>query len=63
MSEDECDLATRHFINWYISEQVEEEANVRAVIAKLKMFGEDKSSIFHLDQELSKREYKAHSYK
>ena len=63
MSEDECDLATRHFINWYISEQVEEEANVRAVIAKLKMFGEDKSSIFHLDKELSKREYKAHSYK
>lgn len=63
MSEDECDLATRHFINWYISEQVEEEANVRAVIAKLKMFGEDKSSIFHLDHELSEREYKPHSYK
>lgn len=63
MSEDECDLATRHFINWYISEQVEEEANVRAVIAKLKMFGEDKSAIFHLDHELSERKYKPHSYK
>ena len=32
MSHEECDLATRHFINWYISEQVEEEANARDVI-------------------------------
>ena len=63
MSEDECDLATRHFINWYISEQVEEEANARDVITKLKMFGDEKSSLFHLDQKLGKREYKAHSYK
>lgn len=63
LSEDECDLATRHFINWYISEQVEEEANARDVITKLKMFGDDKASLYHLDQDLGKREYKAHSYK
>lgn len=63
LSEEECDLATRHFINWYISEQVEEEAHTRDVIAKLKMFGDEKSALFHLDQELSKREYKSHSYK
>lgn len=62
MSEDECDLATRHFINWYISEQVEEEANARDVITKLKMFGDDKASLYHLDQDLGKREYKLHSY-
>ncbi len=63
MSEDECDLATRHFINWYISEQVEEEANARDVITKLKMFGNDKASLYHIDCDLGKREYKAHSYK
>lgn len=34
MSDDECDLATREFIDWYISEQVEEEANARNVIKK-----------------------------
>lgn len=62
MSEDECDLATRHFINWYISEQVEEEANARDIINKLKMFGDDKSTLYHLDQDLLKREYKPHSY-
>ena len=63
LSEDECDLATRHFINWYISEQVEEEANARDIITKLKMFGDEKASLYHLDQELGKREYKVHSYK
>lgn len=62
MSEDECDLATRHFINWYISEQVEEEANARDVITKLKMFGDDKASLYHLDQDLAKREYTPHSF-
>lgn len=63
MSEDECDLATRHFINWYISEQVEEEANARDVIDKLKIFGDEKSALYHLDKELSERKYKEHSYK
>lgn len=63
MSDDECDLATRHFINWYISEQVEEEANARDIITKLKMFGNEKASLYHLDQDLGKREYIAHSYK
>ena len=62
MSEDECDLATRHFINWYISEQVEEEAHTRDVITKLKMFGDEKASLYHLDRDLAQRKYKAHSY-
>lgn len=63
MSDDECDLATRQFIDWYISEQIEEEANALNVIKKLKMFGDDKSSLYHVDKELSKREYKAHKYR
>lgn len=63
MSEDECDLATRHFINWYISEQVEEEANARDIIDKLKMFCEDKSILYHIDKELAQRQYQAHFYK
>ncbi len=62
MTDEECDLATRHFINWYISEQVEEEANVDDIIKKLEMFGEEKSILYHLDKELREREYKPHSY-
>lgn len=62
MTEDECDLATRNFINWYIAEQVEEEANAWDIITKLKMFGEDKSALFLYDQELGQREYQQHNY-
>ena len=39
LSENECDRATRHFIDWYIKEQVEEEAQVLDVIKMIKMFG------------------------
>ena len=63
MSDEECDLATRHFINWYISEQVEEEANARDVIDRLKLFGDECTVLYHLDQELKQRQYIQHSYK
>ena len=63
MSDDECDLASRNFIDWYIAEQVEEERNAYEVILKLKMFGDDKSSLYHLDKDLQERTYKSHSYK
>lgn len=62
LSEDECDMATRHFINWYISEQVEEEANVLDVIKMIKMFGTEGQILYHLDKELMAREYKPHKY-
>ena len=62
MSEDECDMATRNFIEWYIAEQVEEEATVFEIIKKLQMFGSDKTILYHLDKELAQREYKQHKY-
>lgn len=62
MTDEECDLATRYFINWYISEQVEEEANVDDVIKKLEMFGDEKAALYHLDKELLARTYKQHTY-
>lgn len=62
MSDEDCDFATRYFINWYISEQVEEEANVDDVIKKLEMFGDEKAALYHLDKELMTRAYKQHTY-
>jgi len=62
MSEDTCDRATRNFIDWYISEQVEEEAQVLDIIKKIKIFGTDCSILYHLDKELMHREYKPHTY-
>ena len=63
LTDDECDLATRNFIDWYIAEQVEEEASVRDVITKLNMFGEEKASLYVLHKEFKERKYNAHSYK
>lgn len=57
LSEGECDLATRNFIDWYLKEQMEEEASVLRVISKLKAFGAEKSALYLIDRELSKREY------
>lgn len=57
MSEGECDLATRNFIDWYLKEQIEEEATVSRIIAKLKAFGAEKSALYLIDRELSSREY------
>ena len=62
LSEDECDRATRHFIDWYISEQVEEEAQVLDVIKMIKMFGTETCILYHIDKELLQREYKPLTY-
>ena len=52
---DERDHATNIFLQWFVSEQVEEEATVTAIVHKLKMIGSDASSLFTLDQELGLR--------
>ncbi len=52
---DERDHASGGFLQWFIAEQVEEEANVGAVVDKLKLIGSDTSGLFVLDQELAKR--------
>ena len=37
---DERDYATQTFLQWYVTEQVEEEANVGDILAPLKMVGD-----------------------
>jgi len=51
----EKDNATYNFLQWFISEQVEEEASVDAVLQKLKMIGDFGPGTFMIDQELGKR--------
>lgn len=57
LTEGECDLATRNFIDGYLREQIEEEAQVSKIIARLKTFGAEKSALYLIDRELQKREY------
>lgn len=52
---DERDHATNIFLQWFVSEQVEEEASAGAVVDKFKLIGDDKSGLFAIDQELGTR--------
>ncbi len=49
------DHAAKAFLNWFIIEQVEEEATVGEIVARLRLIGDDSSGLFLLDSELSKR--------
>jgi len=51
----EKDHASNNFLQWFVSEQVEEEASVDAVVQKLKLIGGDGGGLFLIDQELAQR--------
>jgi len=51
----ESDHATRIFLQWFITEQVEEEENDREIIGKLKLIGDNGYGLLMLDNELSAR--------
>ena len=52
----EKDYATQRRLDWFISEQVEEEGNAMAIVGKLEMIG-GTQGIFMLDKELSARTF------
>lgn len=49
------DHATNNFLQWFVSEQVEEEASANEVLQRIRMTGNDGGGLFMLDQELGKR--------
>lgn len=51
----ESDHATDVFLEWFVTEQVEEEASVRTVIDQLKMVDGNPSGVFLIDRELATR--------
>ncbi len=51
----ENDHATNIFLQWFVTEQVEEEASADEVVQKLKLTGGQGNSLFMLDKELSQR--------
>lgn len=53
----EKDHATYASLQWFISEQVEEEANASAVLQQLKMIKDAPDAIMFLDRELGQRVY------
>jgi ferritin len=48
----EKDYATHNFLQWYVSEQIEEEKTARILNDKLEMIGEDKSGLYLFDRDI-----------
>lgn len=55
LAQQEKNHAAQIFLQWFITEQVEEEANANHIIAKLKRVKEDGRGLMMVDQELAKR--------
>ena len=51
----ESDYASQAFLQWFVTEQVEEEKNVRDVLETLNMVGDESETLFLLDRELGGR--------
>ncbi len=49
------DHATNNMLQWFVSEQVEEESSADAVVQQLKLIGSDGHGLFIIDRELSQR--------
>jgi ferritin len=55
LAESEGDLDSRPLLNWFIEEQVEEEATVKEIVGRLKMIDDDGPGLLRLDEELGAR--------
>lgn len=48
----EKDYATHNFLQWYVAEQIEEEALARTLNDKLEMIGDEKSGLYLFDRDI-----------
>ncbi len=48
----EKDYTTHNFLQWYVSEQIEEEALARNILDKLNLIGNDKGGMYLFDRDL-----------
>lgn len=51
------DFRTQQFLNWFVTEQGEEEKNVEDLIDRYDLFGNEAKSLYLLDTELAARVY------
>lgn len=52
---DNHDYASLPLLQWFVNEQVEEEATVSTILDRLKMVGDDRTGLLFLDRELGAR--------
>ena len=46
------DYATHNFLQWYVSEQIEEEALARNILDKINLIGDDKGGLYLFDNDV-----------
>jgi ferritin len=49
----EKDFSSANYLQWYITEQIEEESTVRSILDQLKLTGTDKGGMFLMDKEFA----------
>ena len=54
---EEKDHASNNFLQWFVAEQVEEEASADSIVQKLKLVGDRGNAIFMMDRELGQRTF------
>ena len=57
LADEEKDNATSIFLDWFVTEQIEEEESVNEILSKLKLAGDGGSGLFMIDNELSTRSF------
>jgi ferritin len=55
VAKSENDNATNIFLNWFVTEQVEEESTAEEILNKVKLLGSTNSGLFMVDKELAQR--------
>ena len=48
----ERDYATHNFLQWYVSEQIEEESLARNILDKINLIGDDKGGLYMFDNDV-----------
>lgn len=54
LSSTENDFQTLNFLQWFITEQIEEEATFQKILDKIKLIGNSPSSLYFIEQEIEK---------
>ena len=56
LADSEKDHASSVFLQWFVNEQVEEEAHASEIVHQLKMVGDAKQGLFMMDRHLAQRQ-------
>lgn len=55
LATEEKDYASTIMLQWFVTEQIEEENEAQSIVDMFKMVGDDKAAFFMLDQKLGRR--------